>query len=491
MKRIKRLLAALMASALLCPAGAAGAVDRTEDVVELPETVAVAEEQDEPVMTDDMAGAVSVEQADTILKQSGIETVWTQQKSGAAGVVQYQLVQKNRSVPVLMYHAVSDDNIWGIKSLYVSPARLREQLQYLKDNGYEPIFFSDLNHLSDYYKPVLITFDDGYDNNYRNAYPLFKEFNMKATFFVITNAIGRDRYMTAEQLREMSDSGLISVQSHSYYHTRLSSLDSAQQQYQMIKSAEMIEEITGKRPYVLSYPEGAFNETTLQLASKYYDVAVRTGAARWHSGSDYYTIPRYSMLRETTMGQFQKYVDVSTQVIFKDVAVSAWYTPYVQTAYNRHLMRGTSGNTFEPNAVFTRAQLAQVLYQLAGEPQLTDSGMSFTDVPQNAWYDAAVQWAASTGVTKGTSETTFSPNATVTREQCVTFLYRYYQCPAGEGSLSSFPDGQAVSGWARDACTWAVGAGILSGQKIKHTVHLAPQASTTRAQAAAMLVRLP
>lgn len=87
-----------------------------------------------------------------------------------------------RQVPVLMYHAVGDD-CWGEEHLFVRPAELEQQLQYLSENGYETIFFEDLAHLERYEKPVILTFDDGYDDNYTLLLPLLQKYHMKATIF--------------------------------------------------------------------------------------------------------------------------------------------------------------------------------------------------------------------------------------------------------------------------------------------------------------------
>ena len=83
-----------------------------------------------------------------------------------------------RQVPVLMYHAVGDD-CWGEEHLFDRPAELEQQLQYLSENGYETIFFEDLAHLERYEKPVILTFDDGYDDNYTLLLPLLQKYHMK------------------------------------------------------------------------------------------------------------------------------------------------------------------------------------------------------------------------------------------------------------------------------------------------------------------------
>lgn len=93
------------------------------------------------------------------------------------------------SVPVLMYHAVGDD-CWGEESLFVKPEELEKQLQYLSENGYETIFFEDLSHIEQYEKPVILTFDDGYDDNAEKLLPLLRKYDMKATIFLIAGDVG-------------------------------------------------------------------------------------------------------------------------------------------------------------------------------------------------------------------------------------------------------------------------------------------------------------
>ena len=206
-------------------------------------------------------------------------------------------------MPIWMYHEVGD-NLWGIESLFVSPSSMREQLQYLQDNGYDTIFFSDLTHLEDYDKPVILTFDDGYLGTYTELFPLLKEFGMKATVFVITASIGSEYDITAEQAKEMSDSGLVEIESHTVNHNELAQLGSEEQESELRQSQLDIARITGKIPYVLSYPNGSHNDTTIELAKKYYDFAIIANGGKWITDSRYYTIPRLYAARSTTMDTF-------------------------------------------------------------------------------------------------------------------------------------------------------------------------------------------
>ncbi len=206
-------------------------------------------------------------------------------------------------IPVLMYHAVGND-LWGIPDLFMPPAKLREQLQYLTENGYDPIFFSDLSHLEDYDKPILLTFDDGYDDNYTELFPLLQEFNVKATVFVITGLVGEEHYLTEEQVREMADSGLVELQSHTVDHTELSKLTREEQEWEMAESQLALARMTGRLPYVLAYPNGACNSDTKELGPNYYDFGLLKSGGTWTVDSDRFGVTRIFVGRSVSLNGY-------------------------------------------------------------------------------------------------------------------------------------------------------------------------------------------
>lgn len=165
-----------------------------------------------------------------------------------------------------------------------------------------------------------------------------------------------------------------------------------------------------------------------------------------------------------------------------------WAYDEILKAYEAGLVSGTTATTFSPETSVTRGMFVTLLYRLSGEPAANGSN-PFTDVPAGKYYTNAVVWAYGNGVVNGTSDTTFSPDAPVTRQDLVTMLYRYAQFAgmdtSASASLSSFADSGSVAGYAQAAMEWAVGAGIMQGSNGK----LTPLAYTTRAQAAAILVR--
>ena len=173
---------------------------------------------------------------------------------------------------------------------------------------------------------------------------------------------------------------------------------------------------------------------------------------------------------------------------FTDVHETDWFYNDVLFVYEEGLFAGTSDTTFSPNAAMTRAMLVTVLYRLEGEPAV--SGRSgFSDVTFNSYYEDAVTWAADNGIVNGTSITTFSPNANVTREQMAAILYRYAQYKkyntAASSSLNGFTDQASVSSYATDSLEWAVAEKLVNGSAGK----LMPTGNATRAQVAAILHR--
>ena len=170
---------------------------------------------------------------------------------------------------------------------------------------------------------------------------------------------------------------------------------------------------------------------------------------------------------------------------FTDLGENQWYHEYMDYAVEKGLLEGTSPTTMEPNATLTRAQLAQILYNLEGKPQV-QGDLDFTDVAEGKWYYAAILWANQEGVVDGMSPDTFAPNEDISRQDLALMLYRYAGEPTVTGDLDGFKDAGQVGDWAEEAITWAVEEGIIDGMT---PTTLEPTGTATRAQAAAMLQR--
>ena len=174
----------------------------------------------------------------------------------------------------------------------------------------------------------------------------------------------------------------------------------------------------------------------------------------------------------------------TTTSSFTDVPAGAYYADAVKWAVAEGITSGTSPTTFSPNNGCTRAQMVTFLWRAAGSPEPESDYGPFRDVPKDAYYRKAVLWAAGEGITSGTSPTTFSPNATVTRAQTVTFLWRWEGEPEADqrSGFRDVPTGQYYS----QAVSWAVEAGITNGTG---TTTFSPGQTCTRAQIVTFLWR--
>lgn len=216
---------------------------------------------------------------------------------------QYDPVPKGVCVPTLMYHAVSPTPR-GNDELFVDPDELETQLQYLADHGYTTVTFEDLPRLDEIEKPVMLTFDDGYDDNYDYLFPLLQQYGMKATIFVITGYVNYPYYLTEAEIKEMSDSGLVSIQSHTNAHPDLDTLDEAGTRHELEISWLTLARITGKVPFVLCYPTGRQSALTRQVAAERYTYGLLMNGGDYVTGSDPFLIPRHYVSRFTDLNTF-------------------------------------------------------------------------------------------------------------------------------------------------------------------------------------------
>ena len=170
--------------------------------------------------------------------------------------------------------------------------------------------------------------------------------------------------------------------------------------------------------------------------------------------------------------------------VFVDVATGSYYEDAVDWAVENGITQGTDDTHFSPDGICTRAQAVTFLWRAAGSPEPETRAMPFTDVPVGSYYYDAVLWAVENGITKGTSDTTFSPNMTCTRAQIVAFLWRSEKSPAA-GTANPFADVKSTAYYA-DAVLWAVKENITKGTT---NTTFSPDADCTRAQIVTFLWR--
>ncbi len=170
--------------------------------------------------------------------------------------------------------------------------------------------------------------------------------------------------------------------------------------------------------------------------------------------------------------------------VFVDVATGSYYEDAVDWAVENGITKGTDDTHFSPDGICTRAQAVTFLWRTAGSPEPETRTMPFTDVPAGSYYYDAVLWAVENGITKGTNETMFSPDATCSRAQIVTFLWRSEKSPAA-GTANPFADVKSTAYYA-GAVLWAVREDITKGTT---STTFSPDADCSRAQIVTFLWR--
>ena len=230
-------------------------------------------------------------------------------------------------VPVLMYHYISEppeDADKYRRDLSVAPQDFAKQMAYLADNGFEAIDFYDLSlaiadkrQLPE--KPVIISLDDGYADNYENAFPILQEHGMQATFFVVTQFIdeGREGYLDWEMVKEMAAAGM-RIEPHSKTHPDLSIAEREYVIYEALGSQETIAAHIGYTPRYFCYPGGDYNDETIAVLKELnYWGALTTADGQWHSFDDRFEWPRIRMRGTTALAEFADMVDPGNTVYGK------------------------------------------------------------------------------------------------------------------------------------------------------------------------------
>jgi len=199
-------------------------------------------------------------------------------------------------LPILMYHSVDIND--KITNIFISPGSFERQMKFLHKNNYNVISLSEAadyikNRRRPPYRTVAITFDDGYYNNYEYAYPVLKRYGIKATLFVIVDKIGQPGWVGWKELEEMSDSGIITIGSHTKTHPWLTGLSIEGIKNEFDASKRILEEKLGKNIDLLCYPMGEYDRRSEDIANRSgYICAVGTNPGRSSSVRDIYAMGR-------------------------------------------------------------------------------------------------------------------------------------------------------------------------------------------------------
>ncbi len=231
----------------------------------------------------------------------------------AEGVMLLNIRLAGSRVIVYMYHSVREDPVNpDDPDLSVRPSELEKQLRFFKGRGIRTVFASELAGLEPgNERCVALTFDDGYEDNYTEVFPLLKKYGCKATVFMITGLIDQEGYLTADEIREMTDSGLVSVQSHTVSHEPLALGDKVYEEvvYEMEESQKRLEAVTGAPVDALAIPNGSYDGAVLDIAGRYYDVIFTGTDFRGFDGDKIRDIHRVGIYRYHTVGDIRRMTD--------------------------------------------------------------------------------------------------------------------------------------------------------------------------------------
>ena len=201
-----------------------------------------------------------------------------------------------QGMPILLYHMVND----GKSSYAITPTEFEEQMKYLKEEGYTTISLLEYvkarkGKLNLPEKPLVISFDDGYLDNYTYAYPILREEGAKATFFIVSGSVGKDNRMTQDQIKELISKGF-SIGSHTVSHNDLSKMSDEEIEHQLKDSQKELEDMFGVPIDAIAYPCGYENPSVVKIAEKYYRMGF---LASMEKDETVMTINRHGVFRWT------------------------------------------------------------------------------------------------------------------------------------------------------------------------------------------------
>lgn len=228
------------------------------------------------------------------------------EKKQSAFETQFVSRVNTESIPILMYHSIS---INPSTTLSVPPKVFYKQMEHLKNSGYHMITFKDLmswktnQQLPD--KPILITFDDGYLDNYTVAYPILKKLQMKATIFATSDFIGSPNHLNWSQTNEMERSGLIEIGVHTRHHVDLTQSNPLQLEDEISGAKKSLENKLGHPLISFAYPSGKFNQNVIEVVKRAgFEFAVTTEPGYAEKKQGYLTLHRVRIPGDQSMATF-------------------------------------------------------------------------------------------------------------------------------------------------------------------------------------------
>jgi peptidoglycan/xylan/chitin deacetylase (PgdA/CDA1 family) len=225
----------------------------------------------------------------------------------------YRAGARTGQLPVLVYHCIAvppgrqdTSKQKDFDYLYVDPEAFDKQLAWLAGEGYRFLTPREALTWRPGEKAVLITFDDGYKDNYTAAFPILQKYNAKAAIFMVASKLGFDKRLTAEELREMEASGVWTIGSHGYHHQDFRQLTAAELEENLSLSKEILEELAAAPVNAVAYPQGGCDERVMAAAARYYEMGFIALAEREEGqASTVMNLPREGVYSYTAMREFR------------------------------------------------------------------------------------------------------------------------------------------------------------------------------------------
>ena len=207
----------------------------------------------------------------------------------------------------VMYHLIMEEPYSKWDNLFVKPSDFEAHLKKFNEEGFEFIF-ADEYRIHDG-RSVVLTFDDGYADNYTTMFPILKENNACATIFLVEDLIGTNGYMTEDQIREMADSGLVHFGCHTKTHREIPELDEATLVGEFESCSKKVSELTGRSCRSFAYPSGKYNAKCEQITSEHFDFAYTTQGHPPTGWPNMFEIPRVYASRGASAEKMLKLVN--------------------------------------------------------------------------------------------------------------------------------------------------------------------------------------
>lgn len=230
-----------------------------------------------------------------------------------------------KEIPILMYHRLIDniENI-GVHTIYYNVNEFENQLKYLKENNYITITFKDLIKLTEKErkekKYIILTFDDGYRDNYDLLFPLLKKYQMKAVIYMVSHLKNNEwdvketgeksfELMTEKEILEMHDSGLVEFGGHTMHHVKLDTLNYSEQKEEILGNKIYLEELLKEKLVSFAYPFGRFNENSKIIVKELgYSYGIATNSGSFYIEDDTFQVRRIGIFPDVNMRKFKRRV---------------------------------------------------------------------------------------------------------------------------------------------------------------------------------------